>query len=409
MSVVKANGIKLRAEVIKHFFYREALSLAELRELTGKSLPVLTTIMAGLVADGYLIEEGLAPSSGGRRPALFKLNPKNNRYIVAVAMDQRITRINILDLMRRKMISTQVMGFNLDSNDLGVQNLLKFIKTTIKNSGIKNEQLLGVGIGMPGFINKEDGINYSFFQSGGSINLSEYLSEELDLPVFLDNDSSLIALAELHFGAARGYSDVLVVNLGWGTGLGMIINGSLYRGSTGYAGEFSHVPLSSSNKLCSCGKRGCLEVETSLTVMVEKAENEIENGAETIMSSLFSDESVPKGYHFLTAVSQQDPLAISILSETGYHLGKGIATLIHILNPKCIVLAGRGAKAGKMWLPSVQQAINEFCIARIADQTKIVISDLAEDAELLAAASLVVENSKFEEITINIDKQLITT
>ncbi len=395
MSVVKQNGLKLREEVLKYFFYMEALPLTKLSKLTGKSLPLVANAVSALVKEGYLLEEGLAPSSGGRRPALFKLNPNHKKYIVAVAMDQRTIRINILDFLRNSMMETQILKFNIENNDLGVEGLLNFIRETLKKSGLKIENLLGVGIGMPGFINTQDGINYSFFNTGGSTNLSEFLSKELDLPVFLDNDSSLIALAEFHFGAAKGYKDALVVNIGWGTGLGMIIDGKLYRGSTGYAGEFSHVPLSSSNKLCSCGKRGCLEVETSLTVMAEKANAAIKNGAESSMSNLFENKLIPRGDHFLTAVAQQDPLAISILSETGYHLGKGIATLIHIMNPKCIVLGGRGAKAGKMWLPSVQQAINEFCIARIAEQTKILVSDLAEEAELLAAASLVIENSKF--------------
>ena len=92
----------------------------------------------------------------------------------------------------------------------------------------------------------------------------------------------------------------------------------------------------------------------------------------------------------------QDPLAISILSKAGFQLGKGLATLIHILNPECIVLSGRGSKAGKMLLPSIQQAINEFCIPQIAEQTTIKLSTLTDEAELLAAAGLIIENSQFE-------------
>lgn len=395
MSIVVRNGLKLRAEIIKYFFYNNALSLTELSKLTQRSLPLIANAVNALMEEGYVVEEGLAPSSGGRRPLLFTLNPDHKKYIVAVAMDQRVTRFNILDLHRNKLMETQTIDFDLESNTIRVQDLVDFIKTSLQKAGIEKKYFLGIGIGMPGFINKEDGINYSFFKMDNNLNLSQFLSEALELPVSLDNDSSLIALAELHFGAAKGYKNALVVNLGWGTGLGMIINGELYRGSNGYAGEFSHVPLSSSNKLCSCGKRGCLEVETSLKVMVDKAEKAIASGSETIMSALFNDKNIQKEDHFLKAVTQQDPLAISILSEVGHHLGKGIATLIHIMNPKCIVLGGRGARAGKMWLPSIQQAIHEFCIGRLADQTKIVVSELAEDAGLLAAASLVIENSEF--------------
>ena len=190
--------------------------------------------------------------------------------------------------------------------------------------------------------------------------------------------------------------NVMVVNIGWGTGLGMILNGQLYRGSTGYAGEFSHIPLSDSNNLCSCGKRGCLEVDTSLLVMAEKAEKALSEGIVSSMSGLFKDKSKHPRDHFLDAVNSQDPLAMSILSKAGFQLGKGLSTLIHILNPECIVLSGRGAKAGKMLLPSVQQAINEFCIPRISVQTTIKLSTLTDEAELFAAASIIVENCQFD-------------
>ncbi len=133
--------------------------------------------------------------------------------------------------------------------------------------------------------------------------------------------------------------------------------------------------------------------------MVEKAKAALAEGAGSSMHKLFNDESKHDGEHFLDAVIQQDPLAVSILAEGCFQLGKGLSTLIHILNPECIVLSGRGARAGKMLLPAIQQAINEFCIPRIADQTTIVLSNLADNAELIAAASLVVENSQFDEIT----------
>ena len=113
------------------------------------------------------------------------------------------------------------------------------------------------------------------------------------------------------------------------------------------------------------------------------------------MTELFKDKNRNIGELFLEAARNHDPLAVSILSEAAFHIGKGMATLIHIMNPECIVLSGRGAMAGKILLPPIQQAINEFCIPRIADQTSIILSELAADAELLAGASLVIEHSPF--------------
>ncbi|MNY27835.1 hypothetical protein D3C86_1617720 [compost metagenome] len=122
----------------------------------------------------------------------------------------------------------------------------------------------------------------------------------------------------------------------------------------------------------------------------------MEKGAATSMTALFKDGKRNAGELFLEAAQNHDPLAVSILSDAAFMIGKGLATLIHIMNPECIVLSGRGAIAGKILLPPVQQAVNEFCIPRIANQTTIVVSELAANAELLAAASLVIENSAFE-------------
>ena len=396
MSVIFEKSQRLRADIIKHFYYKRVLSLTELSIFTGKSLPVIRSIVTSLVNEGYLCEQGLAPSTGGRRASIYVLNPNQTKYAVAVAMEQLTTRLTIYDLSRKAAIPVQHLDLELSDSFNDVNVLINFINESIAKSKINRVDILGVGIGMPGFVNSEIGINSSYLFIKDGSTLRDYLIKGIDLPVTIDNDSSLIALAELNFGKARNLNDVMVVNIGSGTGLGIIINGSLYRGSRGCAGEFSHVPLSNTNDLCSCGKRGCLEVETSLRVMVRKAKKAMGKGMRSSMNELFKDTGKQEIDHFLDAVVAQDPLAISILSNAAFQLGKGLSTLIHILNPECIVLSGRGAKAGKMLMPSIQQAINEFCIPRIADLTNIELSILTYEAELLAAASLVIENNSFE-------------
>lgn len=395
MSVIVEKNQRLRAGIIKHLYYKKSLSLTDLSKLTQRSLPLITTAVNGLIAEGFILEEGFAPSTGGRRAAMFLINPNLKKYIVAIAMDQLTSRLTIYDLSRKMVTSVQSLEFELSSKESDIDLLANFINTSIDLSGISRNDILGVGIGMPGFVNADEGINHSFLQVAEGTTLQKHLSTNIKLPVYIDNDSSLIALAELNFGEAIDLKEVMVVNIGWGTGLGMIIDGKLYRGSSGSAGEFSHIPLSDSDNLCSCGRRGCLEVDTSLLVMAKKAEEAIAGGAESSMKKLFEDKSKHPADHFLTAVSQQDPVAISVLAKAIFQLGKGIATLIHLFNPQCIVLSGRGAKAGKMLLPPIQQAIHEFCIPRIAVQTEIKLSTLTDEAELLAAASLMVEHSQF--------------
>lgn len=391
---VTAKGQQLRADIIKQLYYRKALSLTEISKRTKKSLPLITTTVNTLIKEEYIIEQGLGPSTGGRRAQTFLLNPKKQKFIIAVAMDQLISRMAIYNLANEVVSPQKTIDLDIQ-DDHAVEKLKQFIDQNIADSGLTKNQILGVGIGMPGFVNIQEGINYSWLKTTDGTNLRQFLATGLKLPVYIDNDSSLIALAELNFGAARDKKDVMVVNIGWGTGLGMVVNGSLYRGSSGFAGEFSHIPLSKTPNLCSCGKIGCLEVDTSLLVMVSNAEQAINDGSESIMSELFKDTNKHKADHFLDAVVKRDPLAVAILSDAAFQIGKGLATLIHIMNPESIVLSGRGARAGKMLLPSIEQAINEFCIPRIAEKTTIILSKLIEDAELMASASLVVEQSLF--------------
>ncbi len=394
-AIVEKNQL-LRNDIIKQLYYKGTLSLTELSKLTHKSLPLVTKVVQNLVAAGYVMEQGLAPSTGGRRASLFLLNPQKNKYVVSIAMDQFISRMAIYDLMHSLRSDVATLELPLASTPDATEQLIVFIQANISASGVDPKDLLGVGIGMPGFVNAELGVSHSYLKTTDDQALGGYLSERLGMPVFLDNDSSLIALAELRYGAAQGKLNVMVANVGWGSGLGMIVNGQLYRGSSGYAGEFSHIPLSKSDNLCSCGKRGCLEVDTSLLVMTGRAIAEIKAGAATSMRQALEDNSRNIADVFLQAAKEHDPLAVSILSEAAFMIAKGLATLIHIINPECIVLSGRGAVAGQVMLPPIQQALNEFCIPRIANQTTIVLSELAENAELLAAASLVIEHIEFE-------------
>jgi predicted NBD/HSP70 family sugar kinase len=384
----------LKNLIIKQLYYNKPLSLSEISKLSNKSLPLITKVVQQLLVEGYVTEQGLGPSTGGRRASLYLLNAERQQYIVSIAMDQFFSRMMIFDLTNTSRFEISMELALIDNPD-ATDQLVQFIETNLNKSGIPKTQLLGIGIGLPGFVNAELGISHSYLNTKDGSPLASYLSAKIGLPVYLDNDSSLIALAELRYGAAVGKRNVMVANIGWGTGLGMIVNGSLYRGSSGYAGEFSHIPLSKSENLCSCGKRGCLEVETSLLVMTERATAAIASGAATSMRRLSEDKTRNITQVFLEAAKEHDPLAVSILSEAAFMIGKGLSTLIHIMNPECIVLSGRAAVAAKVMLPPIQQAINEFCIPRIASQTTIIQSELAEHAELLAAASLVMEHVEF--------------
>lgn len=378
-----------KKNIIKSLFLTDGLSFSEISEQIGKSHSLTMRLVGELVEDGILVEKGLAPSSGGRRPQTHSL-VADTFYLVAVAMDQFVTRITILDANRRRVVPVRQMELALAGNDQALELLTDGIQAYIEAAPIDRSRILGIGIGMPGFVSADKGANYTFLGS----DVVSYIREHTGYPTFIENDSSTIALAEIKYGQAVGERNAMILNLSWGIGLGMVLEGKIFRGNDGFAGEFSHIPLFKNGKLCSCGKTGCLETETSLNYMIRKAKAEIKAGRATYLAKAPLDdhdhEAVAKS--FIDAAILGDTLVIEILSAVAYNIGRGIAILMHLINPGKIILSGRMAGAGRVWLAPIQQAINEFCIPKLVKNTKIELSQLGHEAEIIGAATLVIEN-----------------
>jgi predicted NBD/HSP70 family sugar kinase len=379
-----------KKKIVKHLYFSNTLSCADLSDKIKKSLPVTTKMLGKLIEEGWVTETGFAASTGGRRAVMYSLKP-DVLYVVSVAMDQLITRIAILNMQNNQVTATEIFELPLPRNPQALATLTEKIDEVISRSGISKNNIAGVGIGMPGFVDAIQGLNYSFLEPEQGT-LTQYISSKIKLPVFIDNDSRLIALAELMFGSARGKKNAMVINVGWGVGLGMILNGELFRGHNGFAGEFSHIPLFLNNKLCSCGKSGCLETETSLLVVIEKANKGLKEGKISLLKELSLEHAEQAFQEIIMAASKGDKFAVELLSQSGYNIGRGVAILIHLLNPELVILSGRGSSAGKIWTAPIQQALNEHCIPRLASNTEIEISSLGYQAEITGAAALVMEN-----------------
>jgi len=385
-----AKQTAYKRNIIKHLYFSGSLSCADLSVLTDKSLPLTTRMLNELIEEGSVKETGYASSTGGRRPQMYSLK-SDLMYVVSVAMDQLITRIAMIDMRNNLVGKAEKFELVLPNNPNALEQLKNHIDQFITRSGIPRAKIAGVGIGMPGFVDVKKGINHSFLKNPDG-NIVSYIEAGIGLPVLIDNDSSLIALAELRLGAARNRQNAMVINISWGVGLGMILNGELFRGYNGFAGEFSHIPLFTNNKMCSCGKSGCLETETSLLVVVEKAIEGLKSGKISRLKNLSLEKIEETAVAIMDAAVKGDKFAVELFSEIGYNIGRGVAILIHLLNPELIVLSGRGTGAGKLWLAPIQQAINELCIPKIAENTEVKVSTLGYQAELIGAAALVMEN-----------------
>jgi len=396
------KSAELKNIIIKRLYFDKALSCAELSEILDKSIPSVSKAINELIEEGFVVEQGYAPSSGGRRPLVYSLR-QEAMYILTVAMDQLSTRIQMVDLLNQPVADIAMAELKLLNNPHALSALIDQINDYISATSIPKDKIAGIGIGMPGFINAIEGVNFTYLDSGGQ-SLTQLITIKTGVPTYIENDSSLIALAEQKFGIAKARRDVMVINLGWGIGLGMIVNGEIYRGHNGFAGEFSHIPLSEDGALCTCGKRGCLEAEASMLVVAEKAIKGIKKGHISSLKNTDKDNPKMVGDAIMEAANNGDQFAIELLSDAGYKIGKALAILIHIMNPATIVLSGRGAVVGKILLAPIQQALNKYCIPRLVSSTELLISELGFNAELIGTAVLVMENFDKE-----IKNQLITT
>ena len=330
------------------------------------------------------MEKGYADSSGGRKPINYSLIA-NTHYIMSVAMDQFSAQVVVVDMNNNFV--TDVGHYEFDISRLKAETFLSYLKAYLNEMTFSKNDLIGIVVTMPGFVDTENGINHSFLPIPGQ-SLVDYLEEHLSLPVFLDNNSTAIALGEQKFGIAAHEKNVMVLNLGWGIGLGMIVDDTIFRGNNGFAGEFSHIPLFQNGKLCTCGKRGCLETEASLIAITENAKKGIADGQ---VSSLSRYQEINADDIIAEAI-KGDLFAVKLISEAAYHVGQGLAILIHLMNPGAVVLSGKGSIVGNLWMAPIQQAINEHCIPRLTRLTEFFVSDLNTKAQLIGGAALMVEN-----------------
>ncbi len=378
--------------VMKSLCFAKMQAVADVAARAGKSIPNVTKTINELTELGVVLECGYAVSSGGRRPLQYRLNHQNLPNILSVSIDQYYTSVAIYDLSFEIVTPVQTI-YNPVNNGNECLRATKAIITEVINNH-SGSPIMAIGLTMPGFVDSATGQNHSYTADHPLFNLCKTIQDLSGIQTLMENDSTAIAIAEKNFGQAYRSQDILVVNLNWGVGLGMIIHDRLFKGHSGYAGEFSHIPLSDENTLCSCGKRGCLEVEASLSAAVSAAMQRLSQGEISSLQQTYSSKGLIHGDQLMDAANEGDQLAIETINKIAYMLGKGIATLIHIINPEYVVISGRGAKVGRILLPQIQSALLQYSIDRLSKHTTVLVSELTQ-AQLLGGACVAVEKAKW--------------
>ncbi len=278
-----------------------------------------------------------------------------------------------------------------------IDKLHQTAQKIIQDHSIPTEKLYGIGVDMPGLINYKTGINYTIKDKRRQ-NIRHELEIRFNKSVYVENDARMHAYGELYFGAATAFKDVIIIHWNWGLGLGIIVNGKLCSGKNGFSGEFSHIPIVENGELCICGKRGCLETLASSNTVIRKVQLGIKANVVTSLATQF------KGYpekitteDVINSARQGDEFCISVLNEIGTAMGKGLSYIIQLLNPEAIVLSGPLSKAKQYILSPIQQSLNRFCLEKISESTKILISDLGDQSAMLGTSKMIFQKI-FDEI-----------
>lgn len=387
---VEKKKYRSKQRIIRHLFLHGASTCNDIAQHIKLSNPSVQTSLNELVSYGVIEDKGQGNSTGGRRPNTYGLKG-DSFFLLCIDVGRFHVRLAILD-SNMKIVSGIVTHEIMFQDDFAyLDRIVGHAENLITTSEIDRDRLIGVGLDMPGAIDAEKGINHSYLYTPEET-LVEILTKRFSCPVFLENDANVLAIAEYWYGHARSKKNAIVLLHSWGIGLGLIINGKIYRGSTGFAGEFSHIPAVVNGKLCWCNKQGCLETVASATALSALAKEGINNGS---ASSIFEAIDLTKKYVdpgiIISAANQGDQFAIKILYDVGFELGKGISALVQILNPEIIVLGGRMSNAKQYIIAPIQYALNSFCNPLLINNLKIETAKLGQEASVLGSAIVVIE------------------
>ncbi|MCL1821315.1 MAG: ROK family protein [Prolixibacteraceae bacterium] len=378
-----------KKKIVKSIYFKGPVSSSELSRDLSLSTPKINSLLQELIADGLLKELGQGHSSGGRRPAIYGL-VENGFYVVGITVNIYGTIISIFNARNKEISGPHYVSVPM-RRDFGMfAEINREFQEILSSSEIDRKKIIGIGIELPGLVNQEQGVNRTYFPDVE--NLPTKIAEVFGYPVFIDNDARMRTFAEQQFGLAKARNNVLMVHADWGIGLGLIVNGQLYAGKSGFSGEFGHIPMIDNGVLCHCGKRGCLEAIASVSAIARIAQEGLEAENPSLLPNLVdNDLSKIDTAAVIKAAQVGDQFSISILTDVGLWLGRGITSLIQIFNPELIIIGGKMAEASQFLQAPIYQSIYTYANPDISNDTEIVFSVMGVKAGTIGAAAFAVD------------------
>ncbi|WP_405858571.1 ROK family transcriptional regulator [Streptomyces sp. NBC_00090] len=351
-----------------------SLTQAEIARATGLSAATVSNIVREL-KDGGTVE--VTPTSAGGRRARSVSLSGDAGIVIGVDFGHTHLRVAVGNLAHQ-VLAEEAEPLDVDASAAeGFDRAEQLVTRLIAATGIGRDKVIGVGLGVPGPIDVSSGLlgSTSILPGWSGINPAEELSRRLGVPVHVDNDANLGALGELVWGSGRGVKDLAYIKVASGVGAGLVIDGRVYRGPGGTAGEIGHITLDESGPVCRCGNRGCLETFTAARYVLP-----------LLMPSHGPDLTMERVVQLARA---GDPGCRRVIADVGRHIGSGIANLCNLLNPSRVVLGGDLAEAGELVLAPIRDSVSRYAIPSAARQLSLAQGALGGRAEVLGALALV--------------------
>ncbi len=373
----------LKRGIINHLDQNGQATITELGRELNTSVPKITSLINELIEDGLIKDNGKFDSTGGRRASIYGL-VSDACFFIGVDVKKYYVNIGLLDFKKHLVSINEKIPYKLENTPESLKQLLEIIKKFIANQDITKEKILSLGINLTGRINNTTGYSYSYFHFHEEP-LSAIIEKEIGIQTFLENDSRAMAYGEFCSGEVGNARNVLFVNIDYGIGLGILVDGKLYYGKSGFGGEFGHVPFYENEILCHCGKKGCLETEASGQALLRKFKEKIDQGLTSSVMNKKKDTSEITLLDIIEAANNEDILSIEMLADIGEKIGKGIAMLINIFNPELLILGGTLSETGDYLRFPVRSALHKYSLSLVNNDTQLKISKLGEKAGVMGA------------------------
>lgn len=380
---VAIKNKQLRKSALRLLDQSNAITITEIAKELNISVPKATDLVSSMVEENILKDEGKQDSTGGRRANAFGLMA-NAGYFLGIDIKLHHVNFGLMDLKKGMVTLEEKVPYRLMNTEDALLELFQLIQHFLDQHQQYKKNLIAIGLNIPGRINPRTGHNYNHFNFREEP-LSEIIYEKFGIPTTIENDSKAMVLGEFFHADASNEKNAILINLDYGIGMGILIDGKIYHGKSGFSGELGHIPLFDNEIICHCGKKGCLETEASGIALLRKFKERIQAGSTSLAFDGTRAIETITLQNIIEAAKNEDTLCIEILEELGEKLGKAIAIVINIFNPETVILGGTLSETGEYLRFSAKSTLNRLSHSIVNNDTSLKVSQLGEKAGVLGA------------------------